>query len=42
LASTTSSRAALVRAWARSRGLEVSDRGRVPAAIVHAYEQAGG
>ncbi|MGW8955703.1 histone-like nucleoid-structuring protein Lsr2 [Streptomyces sp. NPDC055709] len=29
-----------VRAWARANGYEVNDRGRVPAAIVDAYNQA--
>lgn len=29
-----------VRAWARSQGHEVSDRGRVPTAILEAYERA--
>jgi hypothetical protein len=31
---------AKVREWAREQGLEVSDRGRVPAAIVEQYEAA--
>ncbi|MDO5093019.1 MAG: Lsr2 family protein [Propionibacteriaceae bacterium] len=29
-----------VRVWARSQGHEVSDRGRIPAAIMAAYEAA--
>lgn len=29
-----------VRAWARSHGYEISDRGRVPASVVTAYEAA--
>ncbi|MET7458691.1 Lsr2 family protein [Streptomyces sp. NPDC005574] len=29
-----------VRAWARDQGLEVSDRGRVPATVREAYERA--
>jgi hypothetical protein len=29
-----------VRAWARKKGLQVSDRGRVPASVREAYEQA--
>ncbi|WP_324273501.1 Lsr2 family DNA-binding protein [Blastococcus brunescens] len=31
-----------IRAWARARGIEVSDRGRIPADIVHAYSEAAG
>ena len=30
----------LVRDWARSNGYEVSDRGRVPADVISAYEAA--
>jgi len=30
----------LVRDWARSNGYQVSDRGRVPAAVIAAYEAA--
>jgi len=29
-----------VRAWARTNGYEVSDRGRIPAALIEAYEAA--
>lgn len=29
-----------IRSWARANGHEVSDRGRVPAAIIEAYEAA--
>ncbi|MGO2944088.1 MAG: histone-like nucleoid-structuring protein Lsr2 [Brevibacterium aurantiacum] len=29
-----------VRAWARSHGYEVSDKGRVPFAVLDAYDQA--
>ena len=29
-----------VRAWARSKGMDVSDRGRVPTNIVEAYREA--
>lgn len=29
-----------IRAWARSRGLEISDRGRVPASVVRAWEES--
>lgn len=31
---------AAVRAWARSEGLEVSERGRVSASVIEAYEAA--
>ncbi len=31
-------RSALIRSWARARGLAVSDRGRVPGSVVAAYE----
>ena len=30
-----------VRTWARSQGIEVSDRGRVPADLLRAYAEAG-
>ena len=30
-----------IREWARKRGLEVSDRGRIPADIVEQYHKAG-
>ncbi|GAB2819643.1 Lsr2 family protein [Streptomyces chlorus] len=33
---------AAIRAWAKQNGHEVNDRGRVPAAIREAYEQANG
>lgn len=39
-ASSGSGRTAKVRAWARENGYEVSDRGRVPAAILEAYKAA--
>jgi hypothetical protein len=29
-----------IRAWAREQGLDVSERGRIPAAIVEQYEKA--
>jgi hypothetical protein len=29
-----------IRAWARSQGLEVKDSGRMPAAVIRAYEAA--
>ncbi|WP_043650943.1 histone-like nucleoid-structuring protein Lsr2 [Cellulosimicrobium cellulans] len=38
--STTSDRAA-VRAWARENGYEVSDRGRIPGAVIEAYAARG-
>jgi hypothetical protein len=31
-----------VRAWARSQGIEVKDRGRIPAGIVAQYREATG
>ena len=34
-------RAAAVRAWAREQGMEVSDRGRIPADVLRRYEAAG-
>ena len=37
--STTGENLAAVRAWARENGHEVSDRGRVPNAIVEAYRR---
>lgn len=33
--------AATIRAWAAAQGLNVSDRGRVPAAVLQAYRDAG-
>jgi nucleoid-associated protein Lsr2 len=33
--------AAAVREWARANGFEVSDRGRISAAVLSAYEQRG-
>ncbi|MEU6535941.1 Lsr2 family protein [Streptomyces sp. NPDC047000] len=33
---------AKIRAWAKEQGLEVNDRGRVPAQIREAYEQKNG
>ena len=29
-----------IREWAKSNGMQVSDRGRIPASVVEAYEQA--
>lgn len=31
-----------VRVWARSRGMSISDRGRIPGQVVEAYEQEAG
>ena len=31
-----------IRAWAKSKGLEVNERGRIPASIVEQYEAAHG
>src|SRR5579875_3670247 len=31
---------ASIRSWAKDRGIEVNDRGRIPAAIVREYEEA--
>lgn len=33
-------RSARIRAWAKSRGLEVSDRGRIPSEVVSQFEVA--
>lgn len=33
-------RAADIRAWARSKGIEVSERGRIPARVVEQYDAA--
>lgn len=38
--SRSSGRTAEIRSWARQRGLQVSERGRVPATIVSEYEKA--
>jgi hypothetical protein len=40
--SRTSGRTAEIRAWAREKGLQVSERGRVPANVVAEYEKAHG
>lgn len=37
----TSASPTAVRAWAASNGIKVSDRGRIPAAIVEQYRAAG-
>lgn len=39
-ASGGGSNTAQIREWARSKGLEVSERGRIPAAITEQYEKA--
>jgi hypothetical protein len=31
-----------VRAWAKARGIQVSERGRIPASVVSQYEEANG
>jgi nucleoid-associated protein Lsr2 len=31
-----------IRAWAKQRGLAVSERGRIPASVVEQYQAAGG
>ena len=31
-----------VRAWAKARGIQVSERGRIPASVVSQYEKANG
>ncbi len=33
-------RGAQIRAWAKGKGIEVSDRGRIPAAVIEQYEAA--
>jgi hypothetical protein len=42
VASGSSSDTAEIRAWAKKQGLEVNDRGRVPASVKEAYEKANG
>jgi Lsr2 len=37
-----SSRSAEIRSWARDQGIEVSERGRIPAGIVEQWEKAHG
>ena len=39
-ATTQRNDTAAIRAWARAHGHPVSDRGRIPAAVLHAYEAA--
>jgi hypothetical protein len=31
-----------IREWARKRGMDVADRGRIPASVVDAYHQEAG
>ena len=31
-----------IRAWARDQGIEVSDRGRIPASVIEQYHEAAG
>jgi hypothetical protein len=31
-----------VRAWARSQGIKVSDRGRIPASVIASFKEAAG
>jgi hypothetical protein len=33
---------ALIRAWARTKGYEVGDRGRIPVQVIEAYDDAHG
>jgi len=37
-AASTRQRRADIRAWAKARGIEVSERGRIPATVVEQYE----
>jgi len=41
-AARSSGKTAEVRAWAKKKGLDVSERGRIPGSIVEAYEKAHG
>ncbi|MEU4173426.1 Lsr2 family protein [Streptomyces sp. NPDC026665] len=41
-ASGSSQDTAQIRVWAKENGLEVNDRGRIPASIREAYEKANG
>jgi hypothetical protein len=40
VAAWTASRPGAIRDWARKNGHAVSDRGRIPASVVDAYEAA--
>ena len=37
-----SAKTAQIRSWAKAKGLEVNERGRIPASIVEQYEKAQG
>jgi hypothetical protein len=39
-ATSTRQRSADIRAWAKARGIQVNERGRIPASIVEDYERA--
>jgi len=39
--SSSSGEAAKIREWARANGYTVSDRGRIPAEVIEAYQKAG-
>ena len=39
---TDRERTAAIRGWAREHGHKVADRGRIPAAVIDAYEKAAG
>jgi hypothetical protein len=39
-AASSRERSADIRAWARSRGIEVNERGRIPATVVEEYQRA--
>jgi len=41
-AARSSGQTAEIRAWAKKKGLDVSERGRIPGSIVEAYEKAHG
>lgn len=38
----TRQRSADIRAWAKDQGIDVSDRGRIPASVIERYEAAAG
>ncbi|GAA0354531.1 Lsr2 family protein [Actinoallomurus spadix] len=39
-AASSRQRSADIRAWAKARGIEVSERGRIPATVIEEYERA--
>jgi hypothetical protein len=39
---SSSAKTAQIRSWAKSKGLDVNERGRIPASIVEQYEKAQG